>query len=287
MNRMLIAVAFGCQAFACNLVDGARILGRDVASASPYFAALDPGLVVGATPLPGVQRIFHADELVRLARQNALAPPAPVAEICFERTTEPLTAEKLLPILRTALGIDGADISILDFSRYGVPPGTLEFARAGLSVDGLWRGHIAYDENRSFAVWVKVRVSIVQAWVEAAEPLPSSKPIAAAQLVLRKAARSPLGPAPVASIDAAEGRLPIRAIRPGEPIFASLLLAPHEVERGDTVSVEVISGEARLLFDAAAETSGRLGELVLVRNPDSRKPFQARVEGKDKVVIQK
>ncbi len=287
MNWSLIAVLFACRALACNLVEGPRILGRDLASANPYFATLDSALVVGASPLPGVQRILHADELVRLARQNSIASPTPIAEICFERTTEPLTEETLLPILRNALGIEGAEISILDFSRYGVPRGTLEFTRAGLSADGLWRGHASYDENRSFAVWVKVRVSTIQTWVEAAEPLVSAKPIQTAQLILHKAARSPLGPEPIASIEAAAGHLPIRAIKSGEPIFATMLLAPHDVERGDTVSVEVVSGEARILFDAAAETPGRLGELVMVRNPENGKRFQARVEGKDKVAIHK
>ncbi len=238
MIRSFIAVVFACRALACNVVEGPRILGRDLASANPYFAALDPTLMVSGSPLPGVQRILHADELVRMARQNSIAPPTPTSEICFERAIEPLTEETLLPVLRNALGIDGAEISILDFSRYGVPRGTLEFTRAGLSADGLWRGHVAYDENRGFAVWVKVRVSTNQTWVEAAEPLVSAKPIHTAQLILRKAARSPLGPEPIASIEAADGHLPIRAIKAGEPIFASMLLAPHEVERGDTVSVD-------------------------------------------------
>jgi len=49
----------------------------------------------------------------------------------------------------------------------------------------------------------------------------------------------------------------------------------------------IVSGDARLLFDAAAETAGRLGEMVLIRNPENGKRFQARVEGKDKVAIHK
>jgi flagella basal body P-ring formation protein FlgA len=287
MKWTFIAVMFASDALACHVVDGPRILGQDVASANSYFGALDPGLLVGASPLPGVQRVLHADELVRLARQNAIAPPTPAGEICFERATELLTGEKLLPVLRNALAIEGLNISIVDFSRYGVPRGTLEFTRAGLSAAGLWRGHVAYDGNRSMAVWVKVRATIDRTWVEAAQPLVSAKAIEAAQLFLRRGARFPFGPTPLSSIDAAAGRLPIRAIKAGEPIFASMLMAPREVERGDKVSVEVISGEARVLFDAAAETAGRLGELVLVRNPQNGKPFQARVDGKDKVAIRK
>jgi flagella basal body P-ring formation protein FlgA len=287
MKWTLIVAMFACRAFACQTVDGPAILGRDLAAANSYFAPLDPRLAIGASPMPGVQRVFHGDELVRLARQNSLPSPTPLAEICFERATELLTAEKLLPVLKTALGIENAEISILDFSRYGVPAGALQFNAAGLTPAGIWRGRVSYDDNRSVSIWVKVQITSEQTWVEAVESLVSAKPIAATQLIVRKGPRFPIGAVPVGSIEAAEGRLPIRAIKPGEPIFASMLLAPHEVERGDKVTVEVISGEARLIFDASAETAGRLGEFILIRNPENGKSFQARIEGKDKVVIQK
>ncbi len=287
MKMTFILALAAVHAFACQMVDGPRILGGDLAAASSTFIALDPDLMIAAAPLPGVQRVFHADELVRLARQNSIVAPVPVAEVCFERAHESLTAETLLPVLRAALGIEDAEISILDFSRYGVPRGTLEFDVAGLSPTGLWRGHVAYDDNRSIPVWAKVRVTREQTWVEAIQPLLSSQLVDASQLILRNGPRFPVGPAPLNSIDAAVGRLPIRAIKPGEPIFASMLVTPRQVERGDNVSVEVVSGEARLSFDAAAESAGRMDEMVMIRNPDSGKHFQARVVGKDKVVVQK
>ena len=66
-----------------------------------------------------------------------------------------------------------------------------------------------------------------------------------------------------------------------------MLIAPHEVERGSTVSVQVISGDASISFDATAESSGRTGESVLIRNPENGRYFQARVEGKGKVSVKK
>jgi flagella basal body P-ring formation protein FlgA len=63
--------------------------------------------------------------------------------------------------------------------------------------------------------------------------------------------------------------------------------AAPEVERGDSVTVEVRSGAARLAFDAKAESSGRAGDSVLVRNPENGHLFQARVEGKGKVLVQR
>lgn len=61
----------------------------------------------------------------------------------------------------------------------------------------------------------------------------------------------------------------------------------REVERGSRISVEVTSGAARLVFQAVAETAGRQGEWVLVRNPENGHLFQAKVFGDGKVVINK
>jgi flagella basal body P-ring formation protein FlgA len=284
----LLLLSLAPLGLACHAVESEHITGRDLASASPTFAALDPDLEIAATPLPGVPRLFHSAELTRLADTHGItAASAPIAEVCFERAVEPLTADQLLPVLRGALAIDDARIVIEDFSRAGVPKGTLEFTRAGLSPAGLWRGQLVYAEARSVPVWVRVQISVDRAWVEAAEPLPAGKPIVRTQLIARKGPRFPFGPSPLDSIDLAAGREPIRAIKPGEPIFASLLISPREVGRGDQIHVVVLSGETRIEFQAEAETSGRLGELVMVRNPDNGRHFQARVEGKDEVLIKR
>lgn len=274
-------------ATACGRVDGDHILAGDFAAFNPAFATLDPKLPLAVTPMPAVTRVFRPDEIARVARINGITLEPPVSEMCFERAVEALSPERLLPALRSALAIDNAKIEILDFSRSGVPAGTLEFTRAGLSANGLWRGHLAYSQDRSVAVWVKATITTEQTWVEAEEPLAAAKPIVRAQLVVRKGPRFPFAAAPLDSLDRAVGRAPIQAIKPGEPIFASMLTMPREVERGDTVRVEVVSGEAKLVFDATAESSGRLGELVLIKNPDNGKHFQARIEDKGKVLITK
>lgn len=73
----------------------------------------------------------------------------------------------------------------------------------------------------------------------------------------------------------------------GRPI--AIWRVPEEplVERGDPVEVEVRSGGVRLAFRAAAESGGRAGEAVLVRNPASGQRFRAVVEARGKVGIQK
>jgi hypothetical protein len=218
--RWCLAVAIGGRLLACNTVEGDRIRGAEFAAADPAFSALDSALDLGPAPLAGARRIFRAPELALLAARYGIAETPP--EICFERAALKLSADRLLPALQAALS--SPDVEILDFSKYPVPLGNFEFTRAGLAPSGFWRGRVLYGENRSAAVWVKIRVA-----------------------------------------DSSGSR----------------------VERGDAVRVEVRSGGVLLAFAASAESAGRVGEPVIVRNPQNGRRFQARVDGKGKVSVQK
>jgi hypothetical protein len=79
----------------------------------------------------------------------------------------------------------------------------------------------------------------------------------------------------------------IRALPVGATPVAKSATSIPEVRRGEKVSVEVTSGAALVHFQADAESGGRTGEPVLIRNPESGKLFQAMVEGKGKVVVQR
>jgi hypothetical protein len=146
----------------CRPVDRDQILGKDLAAANPAFETIAADRVIGATPVPGVDRILHSDEVARIARANNIAIPAPAPEICFARATEPLTADRLLPVLKKALNLDNATLEILDFSHFPVPPGTLEFTRASLLPSGVWRGSAVYSQGRSMAIWAKVSITAEQ-----------------------------------------------------------------------------------------------------------------------------
>src|ERR1700685_3084947 len=88
---------------ACHVAAGPNITGGDLASVNAAFATLDPSSVIAPAPTPGVTRTFHAEEILRIAQQNGIALTPPVTDFCFERPTETLSPEKLLPILPAAL----------------------------------------------------------------------------------------------------------------------------------------------------------------------------------------
>jgi len=281
---LIVAMAPG---FACQVIEGDHIFGKDVASSSPLFAMLDPNLEIGATPLAGVQRVMRPEELVRLARQSGIQLDGPASAICFARATEPLTPETLLPILQKALAIDTANIEILDFSRFGIPRGTFDFPKTGLMANGLWRGRVLYGESHSMPVWVKTRITIDRTWVEAVETLFTGKVIEVSQLILRTGPRFPLDTTLVESMSLVAGRRPVRTLAVGTSIAITMLTIMHDVERGDRVAVEVKVGGAILDFDATAESSGRTGESILVKNPENGRFFQAKVQDKGHVVVEK
>jgi hypothetical protein len=189
----LAVCACACHAVACQVVEGDNITGKDLAAANPLFAAIDPDLAISLTPSSGAMQVMGTERLARLARQYSIVSSTPFREVCFERATQLLTAEKLMPVLRHALAMDGVEMEILDFSRFAVPLGALEFSRAGLTAPGLWRGRITYSAGRSSPVWVKVHVTIQRTWIEAAETLRAGRPIDAAQLVVRTGPRFPFG----------------------------------------------------------------------------------------------
>jgi flagella basal body P-ring formation protein FlgA len=109
----------------------------------------------------------------------------------------------------------------------------------------------------------------------------------ASQLIVKTGPRFPFDPALLESLDALVGRRPVRTLSPGTPIAAAMLTIAHDIERGDLVSVEVKVGNAILDFEATAESSGRAGESILIKNPDNGRTFQAKIQDKGHVVVEK
>lgn len=72
-----------------------------------------------------------------------------------------------------------------------------------------------------------------------------------------------------------------------ERIRTAPRLASPVVLRGDKVQVNVWSGAVLLQFEAEAESTGRAGETVMIRNPENGRRFAARVEEKGKVLVKR
>src|SRR5579872_6657454 len=250
-----------------------QIRAADLAPASPAFAALDPAAVVGWAPAPGVQRVFPAAELRRIAARLG-APGLPETGLCVERKAAPLDPARVVAAIQPQVPESG--VKLLDFSRAPAPEGELVLPRSAMRRAAgnayFWSGYVRYAGNRRFAVWARIAVDAAVPVVVAVADLRPGRAIRAADLRI-ETRNDLLASGLVASLDQAVGKWPRRPIRAGAAVAAQWLQAAPEIVRGDAVKVDVQSGGAHLEMDARAESDGSLGERVAVRNPVSQIRF--------------
>ena len=275
----------------CIAVEGEKILARDLAAVDAAFSVLPAETDFGYAPAPGARRFLSAEELKRKSSPYELSL-APGATVCVVRPLEPLTEERLVAAMRASLKQEPARIEVLDFSRFPVPKGELEFPLSGLARPPesapqrpvIWRGRVRYAEGRYHPVWARVRVLVSTRRLVARRDLAARRGIEAGDVELVEVEAPPGGPVTIEP-EQAIGKVTRRAIRAGSAVWPHLLEAPREVSRGEKVLVRVASGAALIETVGLAETAGSVGETVLVKNASTGKRFQARVTGKAEVEV--
>jgi flagella basal body P-ring formation protein FlgA len=277
---------------ACAPIEHDPITAGDLAAFLPVFGKVAPDTPIAAAPGAGVRRIFHPIELISLARNYSL-DLATTEDLCFEWPMEVPDRNRMLDAMRSAFPDPGTRIEVLETSRYPAPRGSFEFRREDLGAPALpnsttpvtWRGHIVYGANQRFSIWARVRVTALMAHVIAAVPIRQGMSISSGQLRVESGNAFPLAGDTASRIDQVAGRVALRNISAGSEIHLSQIQEAPDVKRGEVVSVEVLSGAARLAFTGRSESDGRKGETISVRNPRSNKVFQARVDGKDRALV--
>ena len=287
---MIALAAFalaGCLAVAPG---SDSIRAGDLAPAFAGMESLAPGTIIAPAPLPGFTRVFHAAELRRLAAAYALPGP-PAADICIRRPVAPLDPQQMLEAMRREW--PEARIEIVEFARQAAPEGAIHFPRSGLhsgyaasSAGALWTGWIGYGERGRFSIWARVKISVPVERIVAVRDLQPGRAVAAEDVQLTRRDEIPQPSRSwAATLDQVIGKIPRLPIRAGEALRPDQFEEPKTVLQGDTVKVVVRNGAAQLELAAVAEGSGAVGEVVLVRNPDSHRRFRARVEGRGRVTV--
>ncbi|MBM3723896.1 MAG: flagellar basal body P-ring formation protein FlgA [Acidobacteria bacterium] len=279
----------------CLRAPGDRIRAGDLAGALPEFASVPAGTVLGLAPAVGARRIYQPVELEALGRLHGVNVSSQAA-ICVERPSRVLTPADLAAALRSVLGETSAGIEILDFSRFPVPPGALLFPKAGVvamvgrpgpkASPVLWRGQVADPSGGTVSIWVRARIWEMRSELRLRKPVGPLQKLEPDDLEVVEAERFPLDARALDAPEAALGMRLKRRLAAGAAIHATALEAAKDVERGDTVQVDVESGRAVLRLSARAETAGRTGETVMLKNPANGQRFQGRVAAPGKVLIQ-
>ena len=281
------------QETACRVIDGDRILARDLSAVLPLLRAVPPETVLATAPLPGSRRILHSPEILALAHRYSISLPS-APDVCFEWAMGRLDRDRVLEAMRASLNEPSAQIEIADLSTTPVPPGKIEFTREHLTPPAaaaqhapvLWRGDVVYGDNRRFAIWARVRIAVPCIKAFAADSLRPGHLIQSSQLRLQPGECFPDASGNALTPEQFVGMVPLRSLAKGDEVRSDLVAPPNEVNRGEMVEIEVHSGAARLAFIGRAESNGRRGDLIAVRNPDSKALFHARVTGKDKAIVQ-
>jgi flagella basal body P-ring formation protein FlgA len=289
---LALGLALAQSPAGCRAVAGERILAGDLAAEVAEFAAVPAEVEIGWAPAPGARRLMSRTEIERLGARHGLTVAGGGRLVCFERQLAPLDAGRVRAALEQALAGENARLEVVDHLRAPAPEGVIEFPPLGLTrwvasrAGVIWRGRVRYGAGRSYPIWARVRVSVTRPRVVALRALAAGQPIAADSVEVRPVEGLPFErPAP-AAVEEVAGRVPRRPIPAGQTIETLQLGTPREVEAGATVQVEARWGATRLAFAARAESGGRAGDRILVRNPATGKRFRGVVEARGKVTVE-
>lgn len=274
---------------ACQPVASDLILGRDLAFAVPALADLPSDLPVSYAPVPGLQRVFHPDELRRLALAHHLEDPQWKTNLCFVWALAPLSREAIRAAMEKTLAGRNPDLEIIEASHAEVPGGALVFPLSGLSAVSdkpvIWKGYVAYASSRHFNTWASVRIRVHERRLVANGALHRGDRVAIGQC-RPEIYDGPLTRAePYTDAGQIAGLVALREVSDGSVLLDGMFEKPKEVERGDLVTVLVQNGNARVETQGVAEFAGRRGEIIVVRNPHSGVKYKARIEDQSKVLV--
>jgi flagella basal body P-ring formation protein FlgA len=144
---------------------------------------------------------------------------------------------------------------------------------------------VLYGESHRFAIWARVRIKVPCSQVVAAESLMPGRPLEALQLRVATGQCFPNLSGGKISPDSLVGLLPLHPIAAGSPVRPELLTRPNDINRGDLVEVEVRSRAVHLVFSGRADSAGRGGDTIAVRNLVTNRIFAAQVISKGKAIV--
>jgi flagella basal body P-ring formation protein FlgA len=271
----------------CQPVTGTRILGRHLAQADSRLAFVPPDVTISYAPAPGSQRMFRPDELTRIMRRwhgdNFTLEP-----ICFVYPAYSLDPGELAAAIRRATGAQ--QVELIEHSRFPAPRGEIEFqpspsGRSAADGSRLYRGVVRYAGTKTQTIWARALCRYRTRRIVALSNIAAGMPIDPQQIELRELDTTEKDATNAGVLEEVIGRASARPILAGESINPKLLRIPPAVQRGDRVRVEVRSGRARVSLDTIAESAGRQGERVLLRDSASGRRFRASVASQGSATI--
>jgi len=292
MTPAILLLAAAIQASPCLPVSGDTIRAADLVEAVPAFADLPAGLSLGYAPTPGATRVFRAQDIEKIAAQEGVTLEQR-DDVCFEWRLRSPSEEEFHAAITAALGSPDVSIEVLETSRYPAPPGEMTFPLSSLRPPPhadpdrpvLWKGYIEHGARRRFAVWARVRLTADITRVVTTEPVQAGSRIRPEQVTVESCQCFPFDDGFARTPEDVVGRISRQPLQAGELISIRSIDRPLDVDRGDSIMIEVRNGSAVIKAEGRAETRGRRGDTILVRNDTSGKKFRATVTGPKQAIL--
>ena len=149
------------------------------------------------------------------------------------------------------------------------------------------------ESGRAFPVWARARISVRRPGLVARRALEVGQIVGDDAIERVELIDYPAWEAPHADLGLAAGRRVRRAIPALTPLLPQLLALRRDVERGDLVEVKLLAGErmdepageASATLTAEAESPGRTGEMILLKNPLTGRRFSSKVTAIGRAVM--
>jgi flagella basal body P-ring formation protein FlgA len=258
-------------------------------------------LSLGPVPVAGLIRRISPDQVREAVRNTESglelvfsgAPASEVRLLC--RSVE---ASELLPVIKAHVlrntSWRNEEVEILAVNKFNsaeVPSGSIEFripAKAVLphSRNLLLPVDVMVDGKSTQTLWVSCALSIKAAVLQAAVRIPYGKALSEDDVKDSVAEiQDPVG-GYVRKYEEVQGQILRRTLVPGEPVLRETLTSPFLVRSGDTVRLRFEQSGISLATLVRAEQSGKLGQVIRVRNLDFMRSVKAQVIGPGEVKAQ-
>lgn len=290
----LLVVALGLG-WAAELRPVATVAGPlvrlgDVAELAPEEAPA-AGVVLAAAPSVGLERrltlAYVAGELARAGFGEVTLGGSPA--VAVRRASQAVTGAQLAQAAVDAvirrMPWDPERVAIDLSSRLpdlSVPAGEIELV--GVVPEGsrfagnetvLVSVRVGGEEVKKVAVPLCIRVR--EEVLVARRYISRRSRLSAEDFLVEERDIAEIAGEPVPASEGVEGLMSTGVIRPGEVLLRSDVAPAPVVSRGDVVTVLVETPALRVSALAEVRESGAPGDLVLVRNPVSKKEFYAEV----------
>lgn len=150
--------------------------------------------------------------------------------------------------------------------------------RVQLDGRGTYRDARVSCADRGWQIYIPITLRRHQDIVVAAHDLPAGEVLTPGDVTMTPAAVPTGGASRLAhTLSAVVGHVLIAPIGAGTPIALSALQAAVTVHAGQTITVHVQSGTVRIVTTAVALQDGRVGQSILVKNPESGHRYRVMI----------